>query len=73
MDATTLTALIKAWQSGAISHESLLMNLKKGEMIDPNRSLEEELNLIDAEGGNIGTAPVPPTQTQPLPPKGGNG
>ena len=60
MDATVLTALIKAWQSGAISHESLLMNLKKGEMIDPNRSLEEELQLIDDEGGNIGTAPFPP-------------
>ena len=60
LDATTLTALIKAWQSGAISHESLLMNLKKGEMIDPNRSLEEELQLIEDEGGNIGSPPVPP-------------
>lgn len=59
MDATTLTALLKAWQSGAISHDSFLMNLKKGDMIDPNRSLEEELQLIDDEGGNIGSPPIP--------------
>ena len=45
MDAATLTALVKAWQSGAMSHDSLLMNLKRGELIDPNRSLEEEQTL----------------------------
>jgi hypothetical protein len=59
MDATTLTALIKAWQSGALSHDSLLLNLKRGEMVDPNRSLEEELALIEEEGG-LSTANVVP-------------
>ena len=58
MDATILTALVKAWQSGAMSHDSLLLNLKRGEMVDPNRSLEEELALIEEEGGGL-TIPAP--------------
>ena len=53
MDATLLTALVKAWQSGALSHDSLLMNLKRGELIDPNRSLEEEQDLIETESPGI--------------------
>lgn len=53
MDATLLTALIKAWQSGALSHDSLLMNLKRGELIDPNRSLEEEQTLIEEESPGL--------------------
>lgn len=53
MDAATLTALVKAWQSGAMSHDSLLMNLKRGELIDPNRSLEEEQTLIEEESPGL--------------------
>ncbi len=53
MDAATLTALVKTWQSGAMSHDSLLMNLKRGEIIDANRSLEEEQQLIEDEGGGL--------------------
>ena len=53
IDATLLTALIKAWQSGAISHDTLLLSLKRGEVVDPNRSLEEELALIEDEGGGM--------------------
>ncbi len=54
MDAGTLTALVKAWQSGALSHDSLLWNLKKGELVDPNRSLEEEQALIETETPGMG-------------------
>jgi hypothetical protein len=64
IDATLLTALIKAHQAGSISHDTLLTNLKRGEIVDPNRSLEEELALIEEEGG--GLLPVP-TGTAPLP------
>lgn len=53
MDAATLTALVKAWQSGAMSHDSLLWNMKKGELVDPNRSLEEEQTLIEEESPGI--------------------
>lgn len=54
MDPAVLTALIKAWQSGAISHDTLLMNLKKGEMVDANRALEDERDMIEQDGGDIG-------------------
>lgn len=57
IDATLLTALIKAHQMGSISHDTLLTNLKRGEIVDPNRSLEEELALIEEEG--VGLLPVP--------------
>lgn len=59
IDATLLTALIKAWQSGAISHDTLLLSLKRGEVVDPNRSLEEELALIEDEGGMTLPAGLP--------------
>lgn len=52
IDPATVTALIKAWQAGAISHDSLLMNLKKGELVDPNRSIEEEKDLIETDIGD---------------------
>ena len=49
MDPAVLTALIKAWQSGAISHDTLLMNLKKGELMDVNRALDDERDLIEED------------------------
>ncbi len=53
MDPAVLTALIKAWQSGGISHDTLLTNLKKGEMVDANRTLEEERDFIEEQGGDL--------------------
>lgn len=47
MDPAVLTALIKAWQAGAISHDTLLMNLKKGELMDVNRALDDERDMIE--------------------------
>lgn len=49
MDPATLTALIKAWQAGAISHDTLLMNMKKGELMDVNRALDDERDLIEED------------------------
>jgi len=49
MDPATLTSLTKAWQAGAISHDTLLMNLKKGELLDVNRPIEQELDLIETD------------------------
>ncbi len=49
MDPAVLTALIKAWQAGAISHDTLLMNLKKGELMDVNRALDDERDLIEED------------------------
>ena len=45
-----LTALTQAWQSGAISLDSYLWNMKRGEMLPDGRTVEDEKDLID-EGG----------------------
>ena len=44
-----LTALMSAWQSGAISHETFLYNMKKGEVIPSNVTLEDEKDRIDLQ------------------------
>lgn len=52
MDPATLTMLIKAWQAGAISHDTLLMNLKKGDLMDVNRSLDDEKEMIETSAND---------------------
>ena len=63
MDPATLTALIKAWQAGAISHDTLLMNMKKGELMDVNRALDDERDLIEEDENVLpfSTLPQPGT------------
>lgn len=52
-----LVALMQTWQSGGMSKESFVYNLKRGELLHPDRTVEEEINLIDTSapimvGGN---------------------
>ena len=49
LDANGLTALVKAWQSGAISYDSLFNKLKTGEVISEEVTLEEERTKIDSQ------------------------
>ena len=59
MDAQTLTALLAAWQQGAISHETLFDNLKQGEFVGDTKTFEDESTLIAAEGPTLASlAPV---------------
>lgn len=51
LDPQELAALIGAWQAGAMSLDTLLYNLKRGEIINPDTDLETEKDLIDLEGG----------------------
>lgn len=53
-----LNALVKAWQSAAISRQTLHENLQKGEIIPGDRTADDEQSLIDEEGGgmDLGTA-----------------
>lgn len=46
MDAQTLTSLVSAWQSGAISQNALFHNLKAGEIIEDGITFEEEQGRI---------------------------
>jgi len=41
--------LVSAWQAGAISRDTLLHNLRQGEILPPGRTGEHELNLISTE------------------------
>lgn len=46
MDAPTLTALVGAWQAGAISQETLFENLQEGEVISSETDFEKEAAKI---------------------------
>lgn len=43
-------ALVKVWQDGAISYQTLYENLQRGEVTSAERTHEDELALIDSEG-----------------------
>lgn len=60
LSAQELTALVAAWQSGAISHETLHENLQRGEIMPVTRSFDDEKEAIAAE------ALTPPTAAAQL-------
>lgn len=58
MASDAIRELVKAWQSGAISHQTLIENLQRGEIVPADRSPDHEMMLIEEEGGNLGTPSV---------------
>lgn len=64
MSAQDLTALLQAWQSGAISKETLFENLKAGEIIQGDRTFEEEEDRIEDEGLPAGDFPPEPVAAE---------
>ena len=54
LDAQSLTAYVKAWQAGAMSHMTLYENLQRGEIAPVDRTFEDEKDLIEEEGGDLG-------------------
>ena len=61
IDPSYLTALMKAHQSGQISQETFLFNLKRGEVFPPGRTIEEEQDAIEDDVENE----MPSTPFQP--------
>lgn len=53
MTPQELTALMAAWQSGAISKQTLFENLKRGEIVAETRTYDDEEELI-AQGTPLG-------------------
>ena len=49
VSAAEIQALVSAWQNGAISRDTLLHNLRTGEVLPPARTNEEEVELIGRE------------------------
>jgi hypothetical protein len=62
MTAQELQALVAAWQSSAISFDTLHDNLSRGEI--STRTAEEERDLIDAEGPPLGALTEPGLQPE---------
>lgn len=52
-----LVALLQAWQAGGISKESFLFNLKRGQLLPEDRTVEDELAKLETE--------TPPNMNQP--------
>ena len=64
MSSLEITALVAAWQAGAISQATMLDLFRAGEVIAPGRTNEEEINLLATQ--KPPTAPVavkPPVAT----------
>lgn len=56
LDPAAAEALVRMWQNGAISYETLYENLQRGELASAERNHEEELTMIDRE--DVGNDPV---------------
>ena len=67
MDSKAITALVAAWQAGAISQDTMLDCFRKGEVLPDGRSNEEEKGLagegvqileggVEAAGGTTGAS-----------------
>ena len=53
LGAKELTALVSAWPQGAISRDTLLHNLRAGELLPPARTNEQEVELMGSERGEV--------------------
>ena len=62
MSAQEVTAVVKAWQAGAFSHETLFMALRDGEVFNETLTYEEERERMEKDG----PLPVPEPQTDDL-------
>lgn len=54
LSAQELTALLSAWQSGAITLEDLFENLQRAEIVDPAKSFEDHKEKLAEEGEALG-------------------
>lgn len=59
LSAKEILSMVYAWQSSAISRDTLHYALKQGEVLPPGRTLEEETKLINANPPPIPPAPLP--------------
>ena len=53
-----IQSLVAAWQAGAISRDTLLHNLRTGEILPPARTNEQEVELIQQESSLLNAAPL---------------
>jgi hypothetical protein len=69
MSALEITALVAAWQAGAISQATMLDLFRAGEVIAPGRTNDEEINLLATQKPPTAPVAVSPTGRAPaIPP-----
>ena len=72
MDSQAITALVKAWQAGAFSHETLFLALRDGEVFNETLTFEEEQERMKREKaltegmGGRQASPIAQNPTDPL-------
>ena len=52
MTPQELVAIVQAWQAGVISPESVLNLMRRGEILEPSRSNDEERQALKKEPAN---------------------
>lgn len=57
MSAQEIVSVVKAWQSGALSRDSMLDLFRRGELLPEGRTNDDETKLIDAEKSDLPPAP----------------
>jgi hypothetical protein len=66
MDSKSLIDLIKAYQEGGISEETLYYNLHKGEILPPDHNKTEEIKKLQGLKGTV-EQPSQPANVEPHP------
>ena len=51
LSAQEVTAVVAAWQNGALSRDLMLDIFRRGEVLPEGRSNEEEMRLVGKSGG----------------------
>ncbi len=59
LSAQDLTALVGAWQAGAMSWETLFANLKRGEIVQADTEEQDERDRLDAAGPPLAAVTLP--------------
>lgn len=60
MDSLMMTAVVAAWQNGAISFDIMVENLKKGEIVPMDASVEDIRKAIEASPPPVMDVPTTP-------------
>ncbi len=68
MSALEITALVAAWQAGAISQATMLDLFRAGEVIAPGRTNDEEIKLLATQKVRAGLAAIPTAVVPTTPP-----
>lgn len=69
MDSLTVTAIIAAWQNGAMSYETMFRNLQRGEIFRPEDTPETEQQAIKDNPAPLPVAGTTPGSPSPNAPK----